>query len=63
MAANEETLEAMDKAAELADNDLREIEKSHVIAIANWWKANYMKAGHKRLAKALLKYADKKESY
>jgi hypothetical protein len=63
MAANEEILENMDKAAELAEEKLKEISKEHVIAIADWWKKYYGKAGHKRLAKLLLTYATKKESY
>ena len=63
MAANEEVLENMDKAAEVAEEKLKEISKEHVVAIADWWKTNYLKAGHKRLAKILLTYATKKESY
>jgi len=63
MAENKEVLDGMDKAAELAEEKLKEISKEHVIAIATWWRDNYMKAGHKRLAKILLTYAPKKESY
>ncbi len=63
MAANEEVLKEMDKAADLAEEALKEIDESHVIAIADWWKKNYQQSGHKRLAKVLLKYATKKENY
>ena len=63
MAVNEEVLENMDKSAALADEKLKEISKEHVIAVADWWRKNYLKAGHKRLAKILLTYATKKESY
>jgi hypothetical protein len=63
MAINEEVLENMDKAAALADEELKEISKEHVIAVADWWRKNYTKAGHKRLAKLLLVHSTKKESY
>ncbi len=63
MAANEEVLENMDRAAELAEEKLKEISQEHVIAIATWLKQNYSKAGYKRLCKILLKHAPKKESY
>lgn len=63
MAMNEETLENMDKAAELAEEKLKEISQEHIIAIVNWWRTHYGKAGHKRLAKILLKYVPKKENY
>ena len=52
-------LEGMDEAAEAAAEQLKEVPEEHIKSIANWWKKNYMKAGHKRLAKTLLKYADK----
>ena len=63
MAVNEDVLENMDAAAVLADEKLKEISKEHIIAIADWWRSNYLKAGHKRLAKLLLAYSTKKESY
>jgi hypothetical protein len=63
MSANEEVLENMDKAAEVAEEELKDIPIDTVIFVANWWKKHYLKAGHKRLAKILLKYAPKKESY
>lgn len=63
MAVNEDVLENMDKAAELADEELKEISKDSVILVADWWKKHYLKSGHKRLAKILLTFATKKESY
>ncbi|HQF37391.1 MAG TPA: hypothetical protein PLL26_07200 [Candidatus Dojkabacteria bacterium] len=63
MAINEQILENMDKAAELAEEKLKEISQEHIIPIANWWHNNYLVAGHKRLAKILMKYSTKKESY
>lgn len=49
----------MDEAAYQALEKLHEIEedekyKAGVEAVRKWWQANYLKAGHKRLAKALL---------
>ena len=55
MAFTEEDREKMDKAAEEADKDLQAIPEDHVVSVATWWKKWYMKAGHKRLARILLK--------
>lgn len=63
MSINEDVLKGMDQAAELAEEKLKEISTEHVQAIATWWKENYLGAGHKRLAKILLKHAPKKETY
>ena len=63
MAVNEQILENMDKSAEAAEEKLKEISEDVVIQIANWWRDNYPSAGHKRLAKILLKHATKKENY
>lgn len=63
MAINENIINGMDKAAELAEERLKEISQEHIITIANWWRDNYLSAGHKRLAKILMKHATKKESY
>ena len=43
MAVNEDVLENMDKAAELADEELKEISKDSVILVADWWKKHYLK--------------------
>jgi hypothetical protein len=63
MAINEDILKGMDDAAETAEEKLKEIQNDHIVVIANWWKENYLKAGHKRLAKILLNHASKKETY
>lgn len=49
----------MDEAAYQALEKLHEIEedeklKAGVEAVRKWWQQHYLKAGHKRLAKALL---------
>jgi hypothetical protein len=44
----------MDAAAEKAATDLSYQDADAVKLIAQWWKNNYMKAGHKRLARVLL---------
>jgi hypothetical protein len=44
----------MDHAAEKATTDLSHLDADAVKLVAQWWKDNYMKAGHKRLARALL---------
>lgn len=59
MAMNQDVLDAMDNAAKIAEEDLKSLSKEEEIKIAaNWWKRHYMAAGHKRLAKTLLKFAD-----
>lgn len=55
--------ENMDEAAEAAEEKLKEISEEHILPLANWWRENYQKAGHKRLAKILLKHATRKETY
>ena len=49
----------MDEAAYEAVAKLDELEgddelKAGIQAVRKWWQQNYLKAGHKRLAKALL---------
>ncbi len=58
MAFNQEVIDTMDRAAELADKKIKDIPEEHVKIIANWYKSNFM-AGYKRLGKIILKYADK----
>lgn len=51
----------MDNAAADAQNDISDsdidLEALHVVA--NWWRKWVPKAGHKRLGRILLEYADK----
>lgn len=44
----------MDAAAEVAAKDLEKLDPTAVRAVADWWKVNFMAAGHKRLARKLL---------
>ena len=46
----------MDAAAKSAEADLKNLDKSAIIAVTTWWRNNYLKAGHKRLAHILLNY-------
>ena len=50
---NEEVMAKMDKAAEEAAGQLSNMPAEHVATVANWWRANYMSAGHKRLGRVL----------
>ena len=61
MTENEKVLQAMDEAAAKAFEDLKTISDTHITPIANWIVDHYPKAGYKRLAKILMKYATKKE--
>ena len=44
----------MDQAAEAAAKELKTLNKEAVASVAVWWKNHYMKAGHKRLGRALV---------
>ncbi|MCK9293182.1 hypothetical protein M0P25_03845 [archaeon] len=57
MKINEEVLKNMDEAALIAENELNMIPLEHIKSISIWWKKNYLKAGHKRLAKLLLAHS------
>jgi hypothetical protein len=50
-----------DEAAEAAEKDLREnYDDNEIYIMAKWWKEHYLKAGHKRLGRVLLKVAKEK---
>lgn len=53
--SKEQTMKEMDEAALLAEKELAKIDKKSIEVIGKWIKANYMKAGYKRLCKLLLK--------
>jgi len=49
----------MDAAAEEAERDLATVDQAAVKAVAVWWMKWYMKAGHKRLGRIMVKLAKK----
>ncbi len=53
-------LAEMDSAAEEAEKDLATLDQAAVEAVAAWWLKWYMKAGHKRLGRLMVKVAKKK---
>ena len=52
-------LAEMDAAAGEAEKDLKTIDQATVKTIAAWWLKWYMKAGHKRLGRIMVKLAKK----
>jgi hypothetical protein len=52
-------LAKMDEAAEEAEKDLATLDEKAVEALAAWWLKWYMKAGHKRLGRLMVKFAKK----
>lgn len=62
--AIESSSEEMDAAADLAGAELADLsdrttDQMSLTELANWWKRWYLEAGHKRLGRVLLKYAEK----
>jgi hypothetical protein len=61
-----DTIQDMDKAAREAAEELEKAridsdeQAKAVEFVAQWWRRHYLKAGHKRLARALLEYAPRK---
>jgi hypothetical protein len=53
-------LAEMDAAAGEAEKDLATLDQAAVETIAAWWSKWYMKAGHKRLGRIMVKLAKKK---
>jgi len=53
-------LAEMDEAAREAETDLATIDQAAVETVAVWWLKWYMKAGHKRLGRIMVKVAKKK---
>lgn len=49
--------EAMDAAAGIADKELREMNQNQTVMVARWFRKHYLKAGHKRLGRALVAFA------
>ena len=55
----DEDRQKMDNAAVDAQNDLEDVSDEALNIVANWWRKWASKAGHKRLGRVLLQYADK----
>jgi len=53
-------LAEMDAAAREAERDLATIDQAAVETVAAWWLKWYLKAGHKRLGRMMVKVARKK---
>ena len=53
-------LAEMDAAAEEAEKELSTLDQEAVKAVAVWWSKWFMKAGHKRLGRLMVKIAKKK---
>jgi hypothetical protein len=52
-----EDSDAMDAAAEVAALELKGLDPDAVAVVTAWWRKHFLKAGHKRLARALLQTA------
>jgi len=53
-------LAEMDAAAEEAEKELATLDQEVVKTVAAWWSKWFMKAGHKRLGRLMVKVAKKK---
>ena len=53
-------LAEMDAAAKEAEKDLATLDQAAVQTIAAWWSKWYLKAGHKRLGRIMVKLSKKK---
>jgi hypothetical protein len=59
VAFTEADKQKMDNAAADAQNALNDIPDEALKPVANWWRDFVGDAGHKRLGRVLLQYADK----
>ena len=55
-----DVLAKMDAAAEEAEKDLGALDQAAIEAVAAWWLKWYMKAGHKRLGRIMVRVAKSK---
>ena len=53
-------LAEMDAAAQEAEKELATLDQAAVKTLAAWWQKWYLKAGHKRLGRLMVKVAKKK---
>lgn len=49
------SFEEMDAAAKQAEEELKQLDQKTIDAVAEWWAKWYLKAGHKRLGRILVK--------
>ena len=56
----DKVLAEMDAAAQEAEKDLSTLDRASVQAVAAWWLKWYMKSGHKRLGRIMVKIAKEK---
>ncbi|MCX7757729.1 MAG: hypothetical protein N2166_05415 [candidate division WOR-3 bacterium] len=56
------SFEEMDQAARQAEEELKQIDPQFIEPIAAWWFKWYLKAGHKRLGRILIKKYKEKTS-
>lgn len=49
------SFEEMDKAAKEAEQELKAMDEKIIESITNWWFKWYLKAGHRRLGRMLVK--------
>lgn len=56
--SDNENATGMDEAAKAAAEELNR--SMTITDVAEWWKRHFTKAGHKRLGRALVKYAESK---
>ncbi len=51
----DEKIEGMDEAANEAEEVLSKMTKEEIFPVGKWWQEWYLKAGHKRLGRILIK--------
>lgn len=49
------SFEEMDAAAKQAEEELKQLDQKTIDTVAEWWAKWYLKAGHKRLGRILVK--------
>lgn len=53
-------LAGMDAAGEEAEKDLATLDQAAIKTVAAWWQKWYLKAGHKRLGRIMVRIAKQK---
>lgn len=55
MSEKDDVVNAMNEAADAAEDILKKMSKEEVESVGKWWQEWYLKAGHKRLGRILVK--------